>query len=63
MFNERKKRLIDTLKREGRIKTLEVERAFLEIPREEFVPEFLKESAYVDTPLENLCTLATDPQN
>jgi protein-L-isoaspartate(D-aspartate) O-methyltransferase len=37
---------------EGHIKTKSVEKAFLETPRELFVPEKLKGYAYVDTPLE-----------
>jgi protein-L-isoaspartate(D-aspartate) O-methyltransferase len=44
--------LVQKLKWEGRIKTEEVEKAFLETPREMFVPESLKKYAYVDTPLE-----------
>jgi len=52
MFNEHRKKLVQNLKNEGRIKTLAVEKAFLEIPREEFIPQVLKNSAYVDTPLE-----------
>jgi len=44
--------LVNNLKREGRIYTKEVEKAFLETPRDKFVPESLKRVAYVDTPLE-----------
>ena len=44
--------LVNKLKREGRIYTKEVEKAFLETPRELFVPDSLKNYAYVDTPLE-----------
>lgn len=49
MINERIK-LIEMLKLEGRIKTKEVEKAFLEIPRENFVPDEIKKYAYYDTP-------------
>ena len=40
------------LKKRGRIKKEKVEKAFLETPRELFIPEKIKEYAYVDTPLE-----------
>ena len=52
MFEDQKERLVGTLKIEGYIRTEAVEKAFLEIPRELFVPEKLKGYAYVDTPLE-----------
>ncbi|MEA3457616.1 MAG: protein-L-isoaspartate O-methyltransferase [Candidatus Thermoplasmatota archaeon] len=51
-YREKRKALIEKLKREGRIKTDEVEKAFLEVPREEFVSEAMRSYAYVDTPLE-----------
>jgi len=51
-FGEKRTELVKQLRREGRIKTLEVEKAFLETPRELFVPESLKNLSYVDTPLE-----------
>ena len=51
-FEEKRKELVKQLKREGRIKTIEVEKAFLETQRELFVPEPLKKLSYVDTPLE-----------
>ena len=44
--------LVDKLKRERRIFTKEVEKAFLETPREMFVRDSLKNYAYIDTPLE-----------
>ena len=50
-FNQRLK-LVSKLKKEGRIKSLEVEKAFMEIPRENFIPENLRNYAYSDTPLE-----------
>ena len=52
MFKDKREFLVASLKREGRIKTEEVEKAFLEIPRENFIPERLKSFSYVDTPLE-----------
>jgi len=52
MFKDRRKILVLSLMREGRIKTAEVEKAFLEVPREDFVPEMVKKYAYVDSPLE-----------
>ena len=52
MSKDKRERLVASLKREGRIKTLEVEKAFLEVPRENFVPEMMKNYAYLDTPLE-----------
>jgi len=51
-FEERRKELVKILKNRGRINTEEVEKAFLETPRELFVPEEIKNYAYVDTPLE-----------
>lgn len=51
-FKEKRKELVEHLKREGRIKTKTVEKALLETPREFFVPEHLKPYAYIDTPLE-----------
>ena len=51
-FGEKRTELVKQLRREGRIKTIEVEKAFLETPRELFVPESLKNLSYVDTPLE-----------
>jgi protein-L-isoaspartate(D-aspartate) O-methyltransferase len=51
-YENKKLELIKKLKMEGRIKTKEVERAFIEIPRENFIPETLKNLAYIDTPLE-----------
>lgn len=52
MFKDRREILVSSLKKEGIIKTAEVEKAFLEVPRENFVPEMIKDYAYVDTPLE-----------
>ena len=52
MFKDKREILVASLTREGRIKTREVEKAFLDVQRENFVPEMLKNHAYVDTPLE-----------
>ncbi|MBU0496682.1 MAG: protein-L-isoaspartate O-methyltransferase [Candidatus Thermoplasmatota archaeon] len=52
MFEEPQKRLVSHLKQNGYIKSLSVENAFIKIPRELFVPLDLKQSAYVDTPLQ-----------
>ncbi|MBW9223796.1 protein-L-isoaspartate O-methyltransferase [Methanothermococcus sp. SCGC AD-155-E23] len=43
--------VVERLKREGYIKSEKVIQALLKVPREEFLPEGLKEYAYVDTPL------------
>lgn len=51
-YKDERERLVKMLKIEGRIKSEAVEKAFLEVPREAFVPKSLKEHAYVDTPLE-----------
>lgn len=45
-------KLVDLLKKEGRIKSKSVEKAFLEIPRELFIPEQKKNHAYYDAPLQ-----------
>ncbi|MCC6010476.1 MAG: hypothetical protein LM588_05760, partial [Fervidicoccaceae archaeon] len=50
-FEVERKRLVDQLKLYGYIRTREVERAFLKVPREEFVPPDLRKKAYLDTPL------------
>jgi len=52
MFEDKRESLILLLKKEGRIKTKAVEKAFLEIPREMFVPVNIKRQAYLDNPLE-----------
>lgn len=51
-YEEKRIDLVKQLILEGRIKTKEVERAFLEVKREEFVPVHFKHYAYVDSPLE-----------
>ena len=52
MYNVQRKSLVKKLKHQRRIETPPVEKAFLEIPRENFVPDSIKKYAYVDTPLE-----------
>jgi len=52
VYEEIRIRLVEILKLEGRIKTKEVEKAFLEIPRENFVPDEIKRYAYTDSPLQ-----------
>jgi len=47
-----RKELVKRLILERRIQTKEVEKAFLDTPREKFVPDNIKKYAYLDTPLE-----------
>ena len=51
-LEEKRKILIEMLKKQGRIKSKEIEKAFLRIPREEFVPNIFEKHAYSDMPLE-----------
>ena len=51
-FLEKRKKLVNSLKLQRRIVSKEVEKAFLETPRELFVPKNLKNYAYADSPLE-----------
>ena len=51
-LEEKRKNLVELLKREGRIKSKEIEKAFLEIPREKFISSIFEQYAYSDTPLE-----------
>lgn len=48
---ERRKRLVERLKEEGHLRTPRVIRAFLEVPRELFVPKDMRQHAYADEPL------------
>jgi protein-L-isoaspartate(D-aspartate) O-methyltransferase len=50
-FEEQRARLVESLKRRGYISTISVEAAMLRVPREEFLPESIRDDAYVDTPL------------
>ena len=51
-YEEKRHLLVEKLKRERRIISSEIEKAFLETPRELFVPDPLKKYAYIDSPLE-----------
>ena len=51
-YEEKRVELVKKLKIEGRITSKEVEKAFLDTPRELFVQDSLKNFAYYDTPLE-----------
>jgi protein-L-isoaspartate(D-aspartate) O-methyltransferase len=50
-FAEERRRVIDYLYRIGIIKSKKVYEAMLKVPRELFVPEHLREYAYIDEPL------------
>lgn len=52
MYEQERERLVQTLRRQGYIKTERVEQAFLMVPREAFLPDSLKNYAYVDSPLD-----------
>ncbi len=52
MYEQERERLVHTLRRQGYIKTERVEQAFLMVPREAFLPDSLKNYAYVDSPLD-----------
>jgi len=51
MFVEQRKELVKDLKKHGYIKSKELEKAFLETPRELFVNLESEKEAYIDTPL------------
>ena len=51
MLKDEKIQLINKFKKNGIIKSKEVEKAFLKIPREKFVPYEYYHNAYIDTPL------------
>lgn len=50
-FKERRKALVEKLKSEGLLKTGRIIRAFLETPREAFIPKGYQDQAYADRPL------------
>jgi len=52
MFEEKRKQLVNNLMKKGYIKTDNVKKAFLDVPREYFVDEKHKNQAYIDTPLQ-----------
>ena len=51
-YDDKRKELVKMLKRVRRIKSEHVEKAFLQTPRELFLPEEIKHYAYIDTPLQ-----------
>jgi len=50
-YSRQREELTAYLKEMGYIRSKEVEEAFLAVPREEFVPRSLRDSAYLDSPL------------
>ncbi|MEM2144118.1 MAG: hypothetical protein QW279_02060 [Candidatus Jordarchaeaceae archaeon] len=50
-FLTQKKKLLKELKLSGFVTRENVMQAFLKVPREEFLPENLKNKAYIDHPL------------
>jgi len=52
MHKSKRDNLVEKLRQEGRIHIDEVKKAFLDVPRENFVPKKMKDYAYVDAPLE-----------
>lgn len=52
MFEEKRQSLVKNLERKGYLESKEVKNAFLQVPRELFIPENLQNQAYVDTPLQ-----------
>ncbi|MBS3778599.1 MAG: protein-L-isoaspartate O-methyltransferase [Candidatus Thermoplasmatota archaeon] len=51
-FSEKRKRLVDGLKKQGYIRSNTVERGMLSVPRELFIPKEKKTFAYVDRPID-----------
>jgi len=51
LFEEQRDRLVDSLVRRGYISSPKVQAAMRRVPREEFLPEDLRNEAYVDSPL------------
>jgi len=54
-FSSLREDLVRRLKRERYIRSAKVERAFLAVPREEFVTEDNRNRSYIDSPLPILC--------
>ena len=52
IYLEKRKELVKILKLNGYIKSKDVEQAFLDTPREQFVPDYIKKYSYFDNPLE-----------
>ncbi len=55
-FEDRRRYIIETLASQGIIPSQKVKMAIMRVPREEFVPEGLREHAYFDTPLQIGCS-------
>ena len=51
LFEEQRNRLVDSLVRRGYVSSPKVQAAMRRVPREEFLPEDLRNEAYVDSPL------------
>jgi len=52
MYEEERNRLVSNLVSERYIRSEQVRHAFCSVPREAFVPEYMKKYAYADTPLD-----------
>ncbi|TXT58641.1 MAG: Protein-L-isoaspartate O-methyltransferase [Promethearchaeota archaeon] len=50
-YEEKRKQLVESLKERGILTQEKVINAMLKVPREQFLPENVQDSAYVDTPL------------
>ena len=50
-FESERNRLVDSLRRRGYVVSPAVDRAMRRVPREEFLPQEMRDDAYVDTPL------------
>jgi len=50
-YTQQRQHLVDNLRHEGYLHTPQIIDAFLHIPREQFLPQKLQPSAYIDTPL------------
>jgi len=50
-FEEKRKELVDELKERRILTQVKVINAMLKVPREKFIPESVRSSAYIDTPL------------
>jgi len=50
-FESERNNLVNSLRRRGYISSPEVDRAMRRVPREEFLPQDIRDDAYVDTPL------------
>jgi len=50
-FSEQRANLVDSLIRKGYVKSAEVADAMQKVPREEFVPDSIRDDAYIDSPM------------